>query len=349
MPTTDVSRLLLHPTSIPDAQLPVPTLLRQMNPRTAYLIEMPGNHGDKLSYLGMNFLLGEMRIKRTFNLHKADVILLLGQATMTDMWGWGLATLRMVFERCPDTPVVVLPASYYFTETDFPAMFRNRKQRVVLLARDTESWARLSSLEFPDIVERYCDHDLAYYLRDTPFMARLRREAETAKEDSVLVVERWDAENPLREPSEKKRKMPNPEVPSAWKLFLKSRFWQQKQALYRLTHAAPTIPEVSPEYRAECDSIIEHYEPWAKGLPWRLGDVSDTRMHSIETFGKVIARSKLVLSTRMHVGIVAGMLGIPTYMRTGAFGKLSGGYAMSMYDWPHVKLFGPGGKVEDRV
>lgn len=341
---TDES-MLLHPVSVPDAPMPVPTLLREARPRRAYLLEMPGNHGDKLSYLGAMTILQELNIRRTFDPRRADYFLMLGQATITDIWGSGVPALRHLFERFPNTPVIVLPSSFHFTETDFSSVFVGRTARCVLIARDTMSWDVLKSCDFPDSVETYCDHDLAFYLQHSKLIGRLQRMAETQNEDYVMVVERHDREHHGESGAARRRQ--NPEMPNPFRLAMKTYFWAPKQALRRLVRPEPRHEELSVEFRAECERVIAEDIPWAHGLPWTIGDLSSSGQYSFREFCSFIARARAVLTSRLHVGILAAMLGKPTFLRAGRYAKLPGVYEMSMSDWPNVKLFGPEGGVED--
>lgn len=344
MAVRDESRLLLHPTSIPEAHLPVPTLLREMNPRTAYLIEMPGNHGDKLACIAATTILKRLGIRRTFDPRHSDAILLMGQGLMTDIWKSGILALQSLLRDYSDKLLIVMPSSFHFTETDFSSVFHGRRERCVLMARDTLSFDVLQSCTFPSAVELYCDHDPAFYLEHTAMMRRLRSIAAASSTDEVLIVERHDREHHVANQPIRSNVMPM--MPSPMRLLLKTYFWAPKQTLRRMIAPAQRGYELSPQYRKECEQIIAEEIPWAKELPWIIGDLSNSRQYSFRQFCSLIARARAVLTSRLHVGILAAMLGKPTFLRAGNYGKIPGVYAMSMYDWPNVKLFGESGQIK---
>lgn len=343
MSPVEESPYLLHPTSRPESTLPVPQLLREAHLSTAYLIEMPGNHGDKLACIAAEHMLRTLNIRRVFNPDRADAILLLGQGLMTDIWKSGILAVKSLLQHYPEKPLIVMPSSFHFTETNFASLFHGREQRCVLYARDTQSWKLLQHCSLPPAVEVYCDHDPAFYLEHTPLLCRLRRLAESSVRDEVLIVERRDREHHATAQAVQTNNVPI--MPSPMRLMMKTYLWAPKQALHRFVRREPRNEELSPAYRAECEQVIAEHLPWASTLPWSIGDLSNSNQFGFREFCTRIACARAVLTSRLHVGILAAMLGKPTFLRAGRYGKLPGVYEMSMFDWPNVKLFGENERV----
>ncbi|MBW3609881.1 MAG: polysaccharide pyruvyl transferase family protein [Actinobacteria bacterium] len=79
-------------------------------------------------------------------------------------------------------------------------------------------------------------------------------------------------------------------------------------------------------------------EPSLRGLPVYAADISLPWLYSFDQFTKLVARAAAVVTTRLHVGILAALLGKPTWIKPGTFHKIRGIYEFSMAGMDHVRL-----------
>jgi len=73
-------------------------------------------------------------------------------------------------------------------------------------------------------------------------------------------------------------------------------------------------------------------------IPIIASDVSDPSSASFSEFCQLISTAAVVATNRLHVGILAGMLGKPTIIKPASYHKILGIYNYSMRDMPHVEL-----------
>jgi len=100
------------------------------------------------------------------------------------------------------------------------------------------------------------------------------------------------------------------------------------------------VPELGKDtafVRSCHEQVLEDY-PDLKQLPICAADISDPALCSFSYFSQLIAESAIVASTRLHVGILAAMLGKPTYVKSGAYHKIRGIHEYSMHGMSNVKL-----------
>jgi exopolysaccharide biosynthesis predicted pyruvyltransferase EpsI len=67
-------------------------------------------------------------------------------------------------------------------------------------------------------------------------------------------------------------------------------------------------------------------------------DISQTSLCSFDTFCSLIAQSAAVISTRLHVAVLAALLGKPTYLVAGPGTKIRSVYEYSLAEMPNVRL-----------
>lgn len=129
-----------------------------------------------------------------------DAVYIHGGGNFNDLWGNGVRCLRAV-ARHIDTPIIIGPQSFYFTETDPAELLADVDNDVHLLCRERYSLELMrSATEQLGHVRLVTDHDTSLYLdsEDLPVGATtdeysliaLRRDEESA---DVLLDERIDA------------------------------------------------------------------------------------------------------------------------------------------------------------
>jgi len=307
--------------------------LSQYRERRVLFDSLHGNNGDALIEMGSRIALQSAGVRLVHKPEEAELIVLNGGAAMTDIWTHGLNTLRKYNELFPDTPLLILPSSFSFKQTDFATLFNERKSPAFLFARERYSLAILEGIEFRNDVSFGIDHDTAFQLKDSPYLRKL---SSYMSEKHVLIVERNDPESitdiykPRTKPSLRDY------IPRSTKRVINRHIlWPLKRTSIR--KQIPELGKGTPFVESCHERVLEDY-PNLKHLPICAADISDPALCSFSYFSQLVAESAVVVSTRLHVGILAAMLGKPTYVKSGAYHKIRGIYEFSMQDMPNVKL-----------
>lgn len=304
----------------------VTQVLGRFKGKRCFLEEGGGNNGDELIRRGSRLALQEAGIEFVPTLQEAEVIVYRGGGSMNDCYSpSGPIKLKQFQLESPETPIVVLPQSYFFTHLDFPALFANRRSPVYLFARERFSMEVLSRLVFPPAVKIALDHDMALRLKDGDLIQSLRAQC---RSKHVLVVERRDIEGTS---GLYDRPLPAPFL----KHFFPPAFRIRAKRLYRHLR---DLRGGSSEFALTLHEAATMYWPQIKGLPIISADISDEGTASFDTFCSRIAESAAVITNRLHVGILAAMLGKPTLLREGSYFKITGIYEYSLSDMPLVVL-----------
>ena len=295
-------------------------------PGPVFFDSMTGNNGDDLIRMGCEHAIAQAGLERVSTPEDAATIVITGGGGMVDFSATGLQTLRNHLERFPQTPLVVLPQSYLFEHTDFGAFFEGRTAPVSLLARERISLDILEQIEFPPSVRFGIDHDMAFQLRDSELVKRWRSRT---SDDHVLIVERADAESVTGATDKPMGYRPlNRFVPSGLKVKIK-RMLRARRDRDQAERTAFAI-----EMRERSGELY----PQSRSLPVVAGDISSPDRASFDGFCETIARSAVVCTNRLHVGVFAAMLGKPTLLRSGSYHKIRGIYAYSLADDGDVHL-----------
>jgi len=89
---------------------------------------------------------------------------------------------------------------------------------------------------------------------------------------------------------------------------------------------------------ADAEAFLFKFVPDGMGMRIRSADVSDPLKYSFYEFCSLIAGSAAVISTRLHAGVMAAMLDIPTALVTGRYGKIADVYNQSLREKSNVHL-----------
>jgi len=120
--------------------VPVLSEIRDKHGHTFFLDPLFGNHGDSLILMGCRRLLGNLSIDQKRNIAEVDVIALNGGGAMTDLYPNVLAKIRDYSGAHPDKPLVIMPSSFDFKNTDFAGLFRGRTAPAYVFAREKYSY-----------------------------------------------------------------------------------------------------------------------------------------------------------------------------------------------------------------
>lgn len=281
----------------------------------------------------------------------ADVIFLNGGATMTECWRSGFGRLHSYGSRFPDKPLVVWPSSFDIRQSDFAALVEMRRARTLLITRDRRSLACLENLNLPSVCELALSDDAAFELARSEL---LRDWASRSAGKHTLVVVRGDREG-LPGNSGSGYEKPPFEPASWWRRprhFLKHVIRPKLRAKVSEKRATTVNVETAAAMDGSADLARLLQGQAAEFLSVRLPvlsvDVSDPAACSFETFCQLIAEADCVITTRLHAGIFAGLLGKRTIMVGQSYGKLEGIFDLSMASMSHVELVRSPARLETR-
>lgn len=225
--------------------------------------------------------------------------------------------------------VVIFPASYS-VESDLPSVFGDDAGRVTVYARERITHELLVPQSESSGFGLRLAHDHAFRLDDPVW-----RDANVPPlaERRLLIVERRDVETITGQSH------PSVAVPLGVKRLVPG--WIKnsvKRAVLtpRVVKAAAESPFAAKAERLFAETFPDAAAP--AGEPPLVGDISLPGYFTFPFFVEAIATSYGVVTTRLHVGILAALLGKPTVIVSGSYHKIRGIHAMSLADKPHVRL-----------
>ncbi|MFA9478206.1 polysaccharide pyruvyl transferase family protein [Phycisphaerales bacterium AB-hyl4] len=319
----------------------VDVLLASLAGKRVYAVPLRGNNGDVLLELAMQHAFRRYGHRRVHRPGAADWICFRSSGAMNDFWCEGPRRLGEMARRFPDTPIVVLPSSFHFEQTDLSALLADRTGPTYLYARERISYRRLAQMKLPTAVHLGLGDDMALDLRDTPLVARWRAYRQWQPRDYVLVVERGDLEHPASDVPlcVSRPDVIEPMFRGVVKNAGRPYVHVLKRARWRRRGQWCCEP-LSSEFESECRALLDEHYPQLASLPWRSADVSDFLKYSFREFCSLIAGAAVVVTTRLHAGLMANMLGVPVAFRDGRYGKIAGVYEYSIAGLPGVQLIG---------
>ncbi len=303
----------------------IDSVLGELNGQKVFFDKLHGNNGDRLISMGGQVSLDKAGVKCVDRWQEGTAIVVTGGAGLSSVWGGAYAE---VSEYCHGEagklPLVILPSTMSFESGDFADSLRDRQGRTVVFAREQYTYQRLLDCKFHN-VEIGLDHDMAFALSDSDFINRLKA---SASQRHLLVVERRDAEALSGEP-EKAVAAPG---------FLKKIVPIQFKRTYKLRkHEAE---RKRSRFAKWVHQEIKNFFPTADSTNSRYIDVSLAGLVSFQNFCDLVKNASVVATTRLHVAILAALLGKPTLVIPGskAYGKIQGIYEQSLKDMEHVKI-----------
>ena len=256
--------------------------LKSLQGRNVYFDKMTGNNGDRLITMGAEHLFAKLDITTVPSPQYADCIIVNGGNT-NGMWRGRVEKLGYYRRTYPATMLVVAPSSFRFRGIDFKHLCDVKNPTpFILFARERYSYQVLTELSMPPHVECHLSQDLAFELAGSSFIHRL---SELASEDHLLVAMRRDKEGPA--------------------------------GILTKTHA-PWLPGVVRKplsrLRDRLAASISHNmledivanEQIEGSLPRIYRDVSEAV--SFDEFVSTIAKSKNVITDRLHTAILGFLL-----------------------------------------
>ena len=269
-----------------------------------------GNAGDSLIQLATARLLADLGIHTTADARKADLILVPGGNPT--MWpGIGVQRWLEIWRQHPQAELVVGPAGFRTGYSDWPRAIAEHGHRVTgLFARDPDSFRHLETAALRPDIRVALSHDPALYLRESEWI-RAHRDAATADYD--LHAFRNDHEANLPSPT-------------------RSRAWRLLPGRLR----GPAETWLAQRVRTRNSA---HARRLAGGdLPILYRDVS---REGFDVFTEVIRAARTVHTDRLHVMLLAAMLGKTVFAYATSHAKLEGAYRHSLAGWADVRLVAP--------
>ncbi|PSR19086.1 hypothetical protein C8255_04025 [filamentous cyanobacterium CCP3] len=303
----------------------VEDLLRQYKESLIFFEPLAGNNGDKLIEMGSRFLIEKLELKTVEQPDEADLIIINGGGGLAvEFWNPDFKTLREYAQGFKNKPLVVLPSSYYFESSDFCSCFIGRTAPTFLFARERFSLERILNEKYSAEVFLGIDNDMAMALAESLFVQELKQRK---REKHILIVERFDLESATDKPREQL-------LPDSIKSLIPKPILDTLRDLNHKRKVSKT---------GFSDSVLKRlYQnyPHLNGLPVIKEDISKVEF-PFNTFAELISDSAIVITTRLHVGILSAMIGKKTIMKTGngPYPKVKGCFEYSLAHLDHVQLW----------
>ena len=312
--------------------VPPGEFLTRLGGRRVFFEALWGNHGDRLLTIAAEALIERAGIAPVRRARSAELILVNGGGGMADGWS-GLDRLAHYCRSFPSVPLAVLPSSFHFTHAGLSEMCNLRGADMWLWARERPSFDVLLREQ-----ARGCrfhaglDHDLAFSLGGHPLIEDLRR---VVRPGHLLVVERDDWEGPTGRT--------RPLAPRGFGFLPGS-----VRSRVRRVLVAPLRRR--QDQRSEfCRAALAYARarhPDLAGLPPVTADISLAESCDFEAFLRTVAGAAVIVTTRLHVAILAHLLEIPTYLVEGRYHKYRGVHVHSMQGGPVSLVTWTGTRIE---
>ncbi len=287
--------------------------------------QLVGNNGDRLMILGTDIVYRDLEVNLVDSPEEADLIVIGASGGMHERFRWIRGLFRRMSQQYPDTPLCVLPSTFYFPTRPFSQEIGERSAPLTLFCREEYSARHLEQMhDLPGCCEVVLDHDLAFELRASELVHRLGQ----VKQRHILMVERVDVEHnaiAMRPGAMRWRKRIGQMLPQP-----------VKKALYP---AVRRYRAVRPSaFRDQCEALIRAHYADLLSMRRYVADISNVNTVGFEGFCEAIAGASVVFTTRLHVGILAAMLDKPTCVFEGPYHKIRGVYEHSLQQHSTVRL-----------
>lgn len=320
----------------------VKELLLTFRNQNVFFEPLGGNHGDRLIELGSIETIQSIPLKIVNDASKADLIIINGGGGMTPLWKHGLQVLENYLKTFPHTPLIVLPSSWDLTGTNLTTLLRKHKAPVFLYARELYSFALLEKISVKNNLQIGLDHDMAFNIRETLYFRKL---SERKAEKHLLIVEREDIESTtgLRYRGSFLIQLIKSFTPKVVRCSLpRSFYFALRNVAYSIDRCMFGRKRKSKaamsEFVGQTTQFIQREHPEFGNLPIYAGDISLPTFCSFKQFGFLIAQAAVVVTTRLHVGILSALLDKPTYFKVGNWHKIRGVYEYSLNNNKNVGL-----------
>ena len=308
--------------------------LLSLTGKKVFFEPLRGNLGDDLIVRGLEHQLRRNGLTLVSTPEQADHIIIKGGGAFLDAYESLVMEISRLLKAFPTTPTTIMPTSYGYTHKSFADLVGDRTAPLSIFAREKYSFDILNS-GLPSKCSLEMDHDSAFHLEVSDQIKKLIHSKQSSH---LLIVERLDAES-LGVTDFRESNGASPSVSKLRKLsrvVLPQKLRTKMARRLRATQVAKTSQETKLAKHAK--QVLFDKHPEFANLPVKAFDVSQPNLFSFDEFCKIVADSAAVYTTRLHVGILSAMLGIPTYLVPGVYHKIIGIYEYSMTDMTHVEL-----------
>lgn len=282
--------------------------LRARAGKIFYCLPYPGNAGDSLIQFATEACLSNLGIETTLDPRAADIILVPGG----NPGGWpdiGIDHWQILWRRYPHAEFVVGPAGLCTDRANWAQVINTLGTRVTgLFARDPASFEALHSAGLRKDITIALSHDPALSLRGSQW---LRSHRAAATEEYVLAAFRDDREAAQSCTS----------VFGIPRRLVSGRVYNW--------HVKRTASRVRDQKLARAEASV------TGAMTLRKEDVS---RHRFEVFVEIIRAAREVHTDRLHVALLAAMLGKKVHAYQTAHDKLERVYRHSLASWADVEL-----------
>jgi exopolysaccharide biosynthesis predicted pyruvyltransferase EpsI len=284
---------------------PFTLFLEAVHDKKIYFEPLWGNNGDRLILKGAQEVLGKTHSNLVEDPETADLILINGGGGMNEIWPLGLGRLEFYRMRYPKLPIVVGPSTYRFSSDRFNKICEINHTPLILFARDYISADIVKKRNPPSNVEVKISQDLVFEIQDSSFIENILKEC---KEKHVLVSMRTDC--------------------SASSVGILSKVkgkWVPKRLRRPLSWVRDRL--VSLKSRSSIKTIIDR-EGIPRNIPRIYRDVAV--VIGFDEFVDMIRDAALIITDRLHVGILGHILNKRTILLPDGYDKIKGVFEMSM-------------------
>lgn len=320
---------------------PVREAVEKLRDKRVFFHALPGNNGDRLIQWGSRAVLRDVNATLVDKESEAEAIVLNGGAAISKDWKLGISYVNQCNTHWGNKPLWIFPSTVNVKGLDFEDSFSKRTSSAYFWTRELYSLEMLKRCNFPDIVQIGVDHDMAFQLRNEKFMDDLRAKLSG---DFILIVERNDIESPTgfaqkrvyrhKSPLEKTLRGLAPSWLKKMRLDMQSKIQQKKNKAL-----GPEVWRHRSYVEAALERVYADY-PDARNLPIRWWDVSREDVCTMQEFLDTVAATGVIVTTRLHVGILGHMLGKRAFVTfgSGLSHKFKGIYEYSLEQDPNVRV-----------
>jgi exopolysaccharide biosynthesis predicted pyruvyltransferase EpsI len=285
------------------------------------LLDYPNhsNVGDSAIWLGELAWLRELGVNRLDYAGEASLycrrrlaqkvgdgtILLHGGGNFGDLWPYHQRFRERVVQDFPDNPIVVLPQTVHFAQSDNlerAAEIFNRHPRLTLFVRDTESAERLQPAFRAPVV---MSPDPALFLSVERF--------KQGPSDEVLLLARTDLES-----SGAAGRLPAQ--------------WRRADWLDERLSLGLRVANAAQAFVAKAPCRLEPVRAWLSGRYEDLG------WQRVARGCRLLSQGRVVVTDRLHAHILCVLLGIPHVVLDNNYGKVGRFHRLWTHDVGFARL-----------
>lgn len=268
--------------------------LSQLKGKTVYFEPLGGNNGDNLIEMGSLEVFKRLNLTLTKDSAAADVIVINGSGDLSyHSSNDPIESTRQVSTMLKnnDKPVILLPSSTKpGNAKNMAKAVAGRNAPTIVFARDEISYGLFKEY-LPGNIEVLLDYDMAFGLVGSEYINNLKK---VSGKNSLLIVERFDKEGATELPLVYKAGFLRSLMPTGIKVILK------KMLLNSVHTGTPFVKQ--------CKEKVSQVFPAVKYYGIVAADISLPQNYTFDEFSKTVAQSAVVVSTRLHVCILAFML-----------------------------------------